>query len=73
MLYTLTLDSDGNRSYYPGDTIFDDSDDGTYECPECQTELAYNEADALAFLRGEGIREEMAEYYLQLAMEGGEK
>ncbi len=72
MVYTLTLDRSGNRSYYPGDTIPDDSgDDGTYECPECNAKLAYNEDDALAFLRGEGIRQEMVEYYMKLAMEGG--
>ena len=73
MVYTLTLDRSGNRSYYPGDTFPNNDDDGTYECPECNAELAYNEEDALAFLRGEGIRQEMAEYYMSLAMEEGGK
>lgn len=52
-----------NEEYYHGD--------GDFRCPECQVELAYTEHDAINFLKGE-ISEEMAPYYLELGMKGGE-
>jgi hypothetical protein len=70
--YTVELDGNGRPNYIREDVFPDDSTDGSYECPECCTELASSETEAVAFLKGEPS-EEMAEYYMRLAIEGGEE
>lgn len=64
MYYHFSLDG-----YEEDEFIGDDA--GNYECPECNTILAQNEEDAEGFLKGE-INEEMAKYYLELALGGKE-
>lgn len=71
-IYTVTLGDDGRLEYYHNDVIGGD-EGGDYECPNCGTELAHNDEDALAFMKGEGISDEMAKYYAELAMEGKDK
>jgi len=69
-LMSMRVARPGISTKIPKDTI--GCEVMTYECPNCGVELANNEEDALAFLKGE-ISEEMATYFLELALEGGEK
>lgn len=68
LVHTFMLDSMGEPSYEQVDLLTDVS--GEYECPGCRVELAHTEEDAIAFLTGEGISEEKAKYYMELAIEG---
>lgn len=77
------------KNYAPGTTVYNVSlvgeelnyvkddvisgEDGEYVCPSCGIELATDEEGALAFLKGEGISQEMAEYYAELAIQGKDK
>ena len=70
LFHAFDVDESGEARYKYKDTI--GCEVMTYECPNCGVELANNEEDALAFLKGE-ISEEMATYFLELALEGGEK
>lgn len=70
--FIAELGKDGGLDYYQRETIPDDSTEGDFECPECNVVLAHNEEDAIAFLKGEGISQERAEYYMGLALERSE-
>ena len=65
MVYKFSLHGYEEDEFIGGDEA------GDYDCPECNTMLAQNGEDATAFLNGEGTSEEMAKYYLELALEGG--
>lgn len=70
IVYDVSLD--GDYLQYDQDDVIS-GEDGDYDCPSCGIELAYNEEEALAFMKGEGISQKMAEYYTELAMQGKDK
>lgn len=68
IVYEFRLEDDPD--YIKDDIIIDELNSGDYECPWCKAVIAREEGDAVAFLQGKAIRQEMAEYYTELAMEG---
>lgn len=71
LLFHVRLVRDHLRYDRDDENVSDEA--SIYSCPSCGVSLAEDKDEALAFLKGEGITDERAEYYAELAMQGKDK